>query len=684
MGLSNTEDLKSCYLCGELSFDLLWNKDRNDKKVLNYVCSTCGFVQVFPRMTSNVKEELYEAGKFSEEARGDKVLTDEKIKRSELTSYNYFSILESFLGETLYKQGNSCLEIGCGSGSFLRYMKAASWKVEGIEPDGVFSNRGRLIYDIDIHNTFLEGFKTDKKYDLIASFHVIEHVLDPNTFLKKIYSLLKKDGLLYLECPSIDYMYGDSIDFFFWDVHINTFSNTTLASFLIKNGFKILSERNNRSFINIIAQKLDNYEKEDYKHRFDTKKRVFDLIENRKKKLDNNQTLIFVFKKKLKKVVKTWLKHTIKRKQIKDELKQDYTISHLGFHHSKNTGDIALFESIRTQFKHYFGSIDFKLLNLHSLVTLEVVESINKSDALIIGGGGLFLKDTNKNEVSGWQWPCSIEMLEKIKVPIIIYAVGYNRFRDQEDFEPFFSDNINALFNKSAFIGLRNTGSIVSVEKYIKPENFRKIVYQPCSTTLLKDYYQQLDKEREKKPRKTIAFNIAFDRHYLRYGSANSENKKLNAICNVIKKLLKSYHVVFFSHVTEDYHFNIWLKANNLNIEHINLVGKSVEETIRLYNTFDLIAGTRGHSQMIPFGLNIPILSIISHNKLQYFLEDNELENLGVDITDANLEKTLFEKIVSTLEHTPDLKSKQNNIRNITENNLKVIKSIIDEYKRNS
>ena len=323
------------------------------------------------------------------------------------------------------------------------------------------------------------------------------------------------------------------------------------------------------------------------------------------------------------------------------------------------------------------------MLNLHNIVDQKLIDTINKTDALIIGGGGLFLKDTNKNDISGWQWPCSIENLKKIKVPIIIYAVGYNRFRNQEDFEPFFKDNINELFKQSSFIGLRNHGSINSVKEYMETNELaNKILYQPCSTTLLNDYYPYYYK-RETNKIKKIAFNIAFDRHYMRYGSADIENKILNSVCAVIKKLINDgFEVVLLGHVTNDIEFDIWLKANDIYLDYISLIGVDLHKCIEVYRTFDLVAGTRGHSQMIPFGLNIPIISLISHDKLRYFLEDNDLNEKGIELNSSNLEFELYHLITKELKHKTDFSSKQDEIRNITNINLSNIKKSIDAFKQ--
>lgn len=672
-----------CNLCNEEEFKILTSKARFNKEVHNYICSTCGYIQVLPRNSQKQHIELYEEGGFSVIGRNSNTLTDAKIKQTEFLGYLHFLQLEKYIARELYQSKKRCLDVGCGSGAFLRYMKAAGWEVEGLEPDKQFSKKGKEIYDLNIENQFIEDFKSRKKFDLISSFHVIEHVEDPNLFLTSIYDLLSDDGYLYIECPSIDYMYGKDINFFFWDVHINTFSNQTLISFLIKNGFEIINTEELNSFVNILAKKKSKSKnKNNFNEYFDQPKRIFKLIKKRKKKLQN--------KKNEKKI--SWFKQSVKWKlrQLKKALiysknpdinKNKLNLLHFGFHHSKNTGDIALFECVRKQFNKEIGNINYELINLHHVIDETLLKKINESDGIIIGGGGLFLKDTNPNNISGWQWPCSIAMMDRIKVPIIIYAIGYNRFRDQDDFEPVFYENVKHLFKKASFIGMRNRGSIDSMKNYIKEKSILdKIDYQPCSTTLINDLYQLENNRRNKQ---IIAINISFDRHLLRFGTADEANVKLNRVCKAIKEINKIPNVecVMISHVSGDEQFDIWLKANKINIRHISLVGMSMENIIKNYRLFSLVIGMRGHAQMIPFGMNIPIISLISHNKMKYFLDDNNIKDRGIDISDIELEKKLFIATNKELQQGSDFTRNHDEIRKITIRNFDKIKHSLNVKK---
>ena len=89
----------------------------------------------------------------------------------------------------------------------------------------------------------------------------------------------------------------------------------------------------------------------------------------------------------------------------------------------------------------------------------------------------------------------------------------------------------------------------------------------------------------------------------------------------------------------------------------------------------------RGHAQMIPFGCNTPILSIISHDKMQWFLDDIHHPAWGVDVLDSSFESQLYAKakvlFESTEELIPILKEEQQYLWNITQKNMNEIKSII-------
>ena len=97
---------------------------------------------------------------------------------------------------------------------------------------------------------------------------------------------------------------------------------------------------------------------------------------------------------------------------------------------------------------------------------------------MILGGGGVLLPDTNKNNISGSQWAISNKQIDSIKVPIVIFAIGYNYFIGQKP-DNFFIENLKYIIDKSTFFGMRNHGSIKKVSELVGNELSKKLSFQP-------------------------------------------------------------------------------------------------------------------------------------------------------------------------------------------------------------
>jgi len=354
-----------------------------------------------------------------------------------------------------------------------------------------------------------------------------------------------------------------------------------------------------------------------------------------------------------------------------------YRLSHISAFSYANAGDVMLPLAVRDSFHVILEQpIDWQGIRLYAEVDHREIALLNNSDAVVIGGGGLFLKDTNRNNKSGWQWACSLDDLDKIKVPLILFAVGYNRFRDQDDFDPIFTKHVNKFIAKSIFFGLRNHGSIENMKRYIEPQYHDKICFQPCPTTILYPLYKDLidDVKSKMDERPFIAFNCAFDRADLRFGQDSDE--KLKAVARVAKRLSTDYHIKYYVHCKPDENFLPYLTEAEVNVEVVNLQG-SPELIVTEYSKPSLTIGMRGHAQMIPFGCQTPILSIISHNKVRWFLEDIDHLDWGSEITSDAFEQDLEDKARYILENKSKIQEEiveaQAKLLDITIQNLNYI-----------
>ena len=125
---------------------------------------------------------------------------------------------------------------------------------------------------------------------------------------------------------------------------------------------------------------------------------------------------------------------------------------------SGNAGDTVITAATKQIFERFHGPIRWVEMDFRKKTSLLDVLTCRRSDAVLIGGGGLFLKDTNPNKISGWQWKIPIWKLKLLKKPLIMYALGYNRFRGQEDFDDIFYKHIDACLETAEFVGLRDVG----------------------------------------------------------------------------------------------------------------------------------------------------------------------------------------------------------------------------------
>jgi len=335
-----------------------------------------------------------------------------------------------------------------------------------------------------------------------------------------------------------------------------------------------------------------------------------------------------------------------------------------------NAGDIVLPVTTRDTITRAWG-VRWRARHAHRVVDDRTVDELNATAGVVVGGGGLFLADTNPNALSGWQWSCSLDALRRIDVPIAVMAVGYNRFRGQGDFDPVFTEHLAALADQSTFIGLRNSGSVQAVRERLPAELHEKVRLQPCTTTLLADLYPDRASSLPRPP--VVSFNCAFDRTPLRYGDRVDE--VLGAVARAAGVVGRDARIRFHSHDPSDVAMLGYFAEHGVAVEHVELFGQPADRILRAYEDVTVSVGMRGHAQMIPFGLRRPIVSLASHDKLWYFLDDIDARDWGVELRE---DEGLTERIVALVHgHLDDpaaaqarITGAQRRLRAATDGNL--------------
>ncbi|WP_097957467.1 MULTISPECIES: tetratricopeptide repeat protein [unclassified Streptomyces] len=337
----------------------------------------------------------------------------------------------------------------------------------------------------------------------------------------------------------------------------------------------------------------------------------------------------------------------------------------------ENAGDKVLPEAVRSCFTADTGPDRWHQQHAHLLVDEPALERLNARRAVVVGGGGLFLPDTAPNGNSGWQWNIPDDVLARITAPLAVFAVGYNVFDGQRYRRERFAASLRALVERSAFFGLRNHGSVARVRELL-PESLReKVRYQPCPTTVARHLDPRLAEPAVRED--TVLVNCAYDRAGLRFG--HDYGHFLAEMAAAIRAVSTSAEVRYAAHMPADERFVDDLRREHgltLPVEPLYLLSNDAVRD--LYRRTRLVIGMRGHAGMIPFGCGTPVISLVSHPKLAYFLADIDRPDWGVSVHERALGDRLAERARAVLhDHTAavaDVHDRQRLLWSATRDNL--------------
>ena len=176
---------------------------------------------------------------FDRDLAGDE-LYYEQLQKSRDNYYNPHR-KEFDIAKKLSSEDKSVLEIGCGSGYFADQLNCKSFL--GLEFNQMAidkaTEKGLKVIKSSIENL---ASSTEEKFDLIFSFHVLEHVKDPLSFVDSAKKLLKEDGLLFLAVPNNDSVltYGKNVILNIPPHHLNQYTRKTFECFSTYHKLEII------------------------------------------------------------------------------------------------------------------------------------------------------------------------------------------------------------------------------------------------------------------------------------------------------------------------------------------------------------------------------------------------------------------------------------------------------------
>lgn len=233
-GGSNVEVVFPSTLPQDLSLDLTVryapadHASGNDQIVR---CRTCALAFVSPRMKP---EYIW---------RGYSDATDVHYAAQENDRIRTFARAIRRIERDVPDRG-TLLDVGCAAGFFLKAARDVGWSVAGIEPNRGLAAWGSARYDVPVRSIPFTEYTSDRFYDVITFWDVLEHVTDPRAYIRRAFTTLRPGGFLYVNFPDFGSILARIAGKRWWflsSVHIYYFTRTTLAKLLIAEGFSVVT-----------------------------------------------------------------------------------------------------------------------------------------------------------------------------------------------------------------------------------------------------------------------------------------------------------------------------------------------------------------------------------------------------------------------------------------------------------
>lgn len=197
---NNMEILNSCPVCSASETKLFieckdYTVSQETFKIVE--CVKCGFKFTNPRPEESRLGDYYKSEEYISHSN-----TKKGFINSAYQSVRRYTLLKKLqLISKFYKTGK-LLDIGCGTGEFLKTFKDAKWDVMGVEPSGDAREMAIENYGLNVGEEAALKELSSESFDVITMWHVLEHVPHLNERIEDLKRLLKPKGIIVVAVPN--------------------------------------------------------------------------------------------------------------------------------------------------------------------------------------------------------------------------------------------------------------------------------------------------------------------------------------------------------------------------------------------------------------------------------------------------------------------------------------------------
>jgi len=144
--------------------------------------------------------------------------------------------------DNIMKENADILEIGCGEGAFKSLINCRTYT--GLE----FSDRAikkATAKGLNVLKQTIEEYAllNNERFDIVCCFQVLEHVENPENFIKRSIACLKQGGKFIIAVPSEDSFINQAVNFYLNmpPHHVSRWTDESLKNIAILNNLELSS-----------------------------------------------------------------------------------------------------------------------------------------------------------------------------------------------------------------------------------------------------------------------------------------------------------------------------------------------------------------------------------------------------------------------------------------------------------
>lgn|SRR5262245_709620 len=210
----------------------------SDRTFSIWKCGECGTGFTEPVPTPETSHILYESRESCD------FQPDNSGLMFRLKRWAAIRDARSFLSQMPLPKNPAILDFSCGDGMFTLAMKAVCPNARVAGTDMHSDPPPLLISEVYFSHTELE--KQPGAWDMVLCRHVLEHSYDPVQMLRQLKKLLRPQGILAIEVPSLETklasFFGKHWDGYYVPYHPVHFTQGSLAASLEAAGFTVLRQ----------------------------------------------------------------------------------------------------------------------------------------------------------------------------------------------------------------------------------------------------------------------------------------------------------------------------------------------------------------------------------------------------------------------------------------------------------